>query len=1140
MKKAKGPLPPQPPTQNLLSLNLRQNSKLNLAIPIDVATTPNSSRGNFQVDSARKRKIEKKNSTSALSSRGGNLSQNLFKDSQPETGIEKKELIYIKFHLKKAKDYVFAFAQFNHSSIIQDSKLLSETESLSQAFLPFQKEANEYFHQLNELKTPIQKIPIQTLKGVTFSFLQKWKEFVRIIELIRENGYASMFHYISIKFRKIDFIIHDIVSNQRRNSVHAETLEKRGGCLQSLLHNLKNSIKELLLNVQISSLEPDRLDFYINDIKTFTRLYNEAHFQEFPKSGCMQIELSQFKTEVMAECSDIIEALRSSFNLHTDIGKIFNESNEITQSLQKIINKINLPQTFYTVIPKEKIGLSHSNDQNSQSNDIKGDISKIESFINEKMSKPSIVGPVSASINNPEKNIVLCAKLEAYIDKLEDKLLIEKDLEKDVWDRLEVIQNEFFERLNVAEQRVQTFKLYQKEIENQASEISKLMEESNEKSAQISRTKREFNDEIESLKQKISDLENDNKESLNEIERKNELIKRLKTENDNKAAQETLNRIGKKMGSLMNDNEANLDFHKEDENIQTVDKMSVFILERRCQKCREYEEMRKNIRKILAELIGLKEGETILQAIDRLRDEVVKLRDDNARLYEDNEKALFDMTELRRCLVEVISDADRDMLNVPKSLDDKNAQEIARVTRETLENLRKFHQEELKKLEENLKGKHNAELFEISNKLNPLSRNSKVLSKVRKDYNQQSDKDENNSAEEDNIKDLRASLIKASNYKDLVLEQLKLANERMTETDEQLNFAKELLYKVEKWMNIQSELTTDKVPIDQALIMMMDAIEHKPNPLEKVVNNLNNKLYLIDKNILLITDSVQKMLNKDGIDPSPERMELFERINYLQVELSFVINKYKEATELAIEQSRIISECRSTFNTIGKKMFHVLMKDDSIFNPNYKNEEGEKKEAKIDEIMLQCLTAVDDVSNPNQRLFMPIVDLNNMTKEIRKNAKLPPSLDPLVYIPLLDETLKQYHQTIKVIEDLQPSLISIFSNFDFKVDSMDPECYQFSMLRENIFHMQTILMQQIEGDAVKVVNDVIQSFVAMSASFVSSIASVSFKSFSLRNKDEIMKFCEQQQQKNQKGPSSNIYVASNSVDKYNRHPYFKL
>lgn len=59
--------------------------------------------------------------------------------------------------------------------------------------------------------------------------------------------------------------------------------------------------------------------------------------------------------------------------------------------------------------------------------------------------------------------------------------------------------------------------------------------------------------------------------------------------------------------------------------------------------------------------------------------------------------------------------------------------------------------------------------------------------------------------------------------------------------------------------------------------------------------------------------------------------------------------------------------------------------------------------------------------------------------------------------------------------------------------------------------MQTILSQQNDGDAVKVINDVMQRFVAMSASFVSCIASTYFKSLCLKNKEEMNKLIEKQQ-----------------------------
>ena len=57
----------------------------------------------------------------------------------------------------------------------------------------------------------------------------------------------------------------------------------------------------------------------------------------------------------------------------------------------------------------------------------------------------------------------------------------------------------------------------------------------------------------------------------------------------------------------------------------------------------------------------------------------------------------------------------------------------------------------------------------------------------------------------------------------------------------------------------------------------------------------------------------------------------------------------------------------------------------------------------------------------------------------------------------------------------------------------------------------------------------------MSASFVSCIASAKFESLDNNNKSQ-----EQPRQKNPKDFASNVYAPSNGVDKYSRHPYFKL
>ncbi|OHT08397.1 hypothetical protein TRFO_23167 [Tritrichomonas foetus] len=1045
MKKTAIKTPP-----NLLQINVKNLSKTTLAIPTENSPASTNALSNSSItrvssqssnlSTPRANTRSKSNFSSHLQTPSSARRSKNFNEEKFEKGIEKKELIFIKQHLKRTKELVTTLANYNQSSIITDSKLLSETENLSKYFLPFQREANEYFHQLDELHTPIIKIPIHNLKCAVFSFLQKWKEFIQIIDLIREDGHASLYNYISIKFRKVDLIIQDISSKNRKMSVHVETLEKRGGNLQSLLQNLNESIQQLLLGTDITKLDSSWMESYIHNIKSFLRLYNDTHYREFPKSGFMQVELAHFKSDVIAACNEAIEGLRAAFSLHSDLDKIAFEANEISSSLQLIINRLNLPTTLTREVPKEIPTRANSNNNSPG----RSDLSEVEHYINE------------GNVCDPDKSIVACANLEAFLDGLESKLLIDRDREKTVWERLDIIQNEFFDRLRIANQKAKTFEKYHTEIANQGKEIATLMEESQEKTRAYDKMKRELTDQIDALKKKISDMENDSIKSMDVIDEKDKLISQLRTDNDNKRAKEAMNRIGQKMGAIMNGSEEQFDFEK-DGSVQTVDKMSVFVLERRCQKCREYEQMRRDIRNLLKDIIGLREGETIIECISRLRDEVINLRETNVKLMDENEQLTNDMTELKKSAIEIIKTATKDMSRVPISFDDKKPKDISELAKTTFVDLRRHHQDELRKLEQDLREKHNADLFEISNMLNPMCLDSNISSP------------------------------KTTNYKALVHEKIRRANTRFKETEEELEFSKKWLKIVEKWMNEQAEMTTEMMPIDQALEMLMDAIEHKPNPLEKVVNRLENQIYLINKAINQITKNIQRMTQKNDVDP--DNMELFEMLNYSQIEINRLVIEVEENREALKNQSQLLAECRSTLTNIGKKMFHILMQDSSDLDT-----------MKLDELMLQCLTAVEDVSNPKARLFIPIADLNQMTKRIRKNAKIPNSLDPLFYLPILDEKMGKYRKSFNLIEQLQPSLESIFRNFDFQIESMDPECRQFSIFREQIFHMQNILSQYDIERMIKSVNDVLQRFVTISASLISCIAHESFKALRASNK----------------------------------------
>jgi hypothetical protein len=71
-----------------------------------------------------------------------------------------------------------------------------------------------------------------------------------------------------------------------------------------------------------------------------------------------------------------------------------------------------------------------------------------------------------------------------------------------------------------------------------------------------------------------------------------------------------------------------------------------------------------------------------------------------------------------------------------------------------------------------------------------------------------------------------------TDMKEAVFQTSASIRKKLRKTEEELRFSNQLLKQVETWINKMSDLTTDDVPIDEALLMMMDQIEHKPNPLE--------------------------------------------------------------------------------------------------------------------------------------------------------------------------------------------------------------------------------------------------------------------------------------------------------------------
>ena len=1050
---------------NPITKSARNPIKSNITIPLEKISNLNNNFQKSNISTPRKNNFNDSNNYNEQSDTK-KIQQN------PETEIRKNEIIKIKVNLQKIQDLVHNFAQSNLSSIIYESKFVKEIDSIVKQFKFFQRITYEFFHQLYDLNTPKPLIETTNLRNVIASFLDGLKNFNNIIKYIKEDGLASLFNYISIKIQKIDNIITEITTKNRKGSVHVEALEDKGGSLCVLIYNIRESIQDLLLDTDVQAMDSSIIDMYINNIKGFLRLYNDAHYKEFPKSGFMQSELAQFKNDVMATCNDVIEALRAAFTLHPDLDQIKTDLDEIVSSIQNIIDIIDLPEvlseTYTEIIKKPK-----SKDDKKITRIYSGDLTKVRDFINSGNNR-------DASTIDPERSIVACTKLEIFIDNLEKIMKIKPPVKENknpncnnisIWDRLDNITNQFLQKMNLIDRRVDIYHHYQMEMENQGKELSEMLENSHEKNRQFDKMKHELSGQINFLNQKIQQLEKENEDNKKEIEKKEAIISQLRRYRENDISATTLNQFGKKMSDLLvKELDSNIEKNMMDNDVTNVDKCNVFVLEKRCPKCIQYENMRKNIITILKEAND--DDTTIIDSIEKLKNEIIALRSENIRLKNENSQYMIDIQNLRRTIINTIRKIEKGLSKPLSSFDNTTTVvDLCNNTVNAFDELQVHHQDELKKLEANLNAKYNSELFEISNQMNQLCNENPTISNSPTSINK--------------------SPVKLVNYKKLIQEKIRRTAVRIRETETEVKLAKDMLLTIEKWMLEKAEIEFDHTPIYQSLTMLMDIIDKKPNPLEPIVNRLENQLCLMTRRVTQIAPVIFRMTSQTGVYHL-EKMELFEVLNAIHMESNKLEEIFDGNRKTINEQKQLIDDCSHVLVKIGKKMSHLLMQ-----------EEANIESMKPDELMLHCLTTVEDVSNPKSRLFISIADVNRMTRKIRKNARIPVSQDPEFYLPQLDGKIQKFRKTVNLIQNLQPMLINIFKNFDFKMESVDPESQPFINLREQIFQMHNSLIRTKEDEVLVTVMDVVQRFVTLCALFLSCLAASSYGSLSLEEKENI-------------------------------------
>ena len=467
---------------------------------------------------------------------------------------ELKILPELEKHMMNLDHVVNNMGEVNNSAIVCDTQIVRHTGKLLRKFRPFYSEAVRYFNSVYELKVNgtlkdgSNIVPIADLKRFAYQFVDKWKAVVGILNVIKENGMSSLAHYITVKARSIDYAILDITTTNRRNSVHEEALLNCGGKLRQLLYNLNNGLQSLLIHTKLSEAKTDLMKTHVNDVKSFVRIYNDAHIHEFPKSGFCSVDLMQFKSSVMASCNDIIKAIQVAFSFSSDIAELFREVEAVQDMLTVTIERLNLPQTIVRTVVKAR---ESSRDRPA----------------------PQPVETLEDYVDGQEVSLVVSTRIDEFVENVQVRMGLPFDTPvMTVWQRLDKLQENLYERIDgmkTAEQEVEVLK---RQVDEQAQEIQELLKHLADEKLKDAEVERSLAEQIATLQGQYQASEQERQKAEETITKKRQRIQDLLSKNTEEQNQELIHHIGDRMNALM-ERQTDLDMSVIGDDSQTIQKV---------------------------------------------------------------------------------------------------------------------------------------------------------------------------------------------------------------------------------------------------------------------------------------------------------------------------------------------------------------------------------------------------------------------------------------------------------------------------------------------------------------------------------------------------------------------------------------
>lgn len=810
-------------------------------------------------------------------------------------------------------------------------------------------------------------------------FLQNWRHFASDIIDLSNSGPTLIYESIEKQFTDLEEnfeimikakVADQTVHNQSKNAVRAYKQQLKG---------LHKELNKLLSN---QAENEENVKTLAKEIKTYSRLLNESYSKEFPGCGININDLLQLKGNAYTSCSSILHGIRASYLFDSDIKEMFKCFDLFQELLSTILERLNLPQSY--LILRNTSGLEGTP---------RSMVCEEDEEENEFARKQSL--------------IELIEQGQGMSDKIASN---------------EALFNQFIEALRNKASRV-TKKLSTRNNEVESLKIQ--MERESANYEEIIRTEQTTN---QTMSEKIARLIDDNDEKEREISY-------LRSREEDNEFKKCLRGVAKQLGGVLKEESVHFEDDEDDDQlIQYVNALSVYVVEKKCHKCDTYAERESQMRDVFNMISGEAiDDEDVIDASRRAREAHFKLIEQLEKTKQKKKELKSKHNYFTMCYKQI--------LEMTKTEDDETnlADQAMRAVEITIDE----HKREVTELEERKNQEFNNFSFEVV---------SSFIDALR-------EKDDSKSV----IELLKSCM---QQYKD-DLDQLEKYQSLANECQERLS----------KHLNIDPP----DLPLIQSIQSLLLSLETIPNPLKPLVQELQvglnealNALHIMCNRLRGITQFEAK------VDP----------INYQTKQLTSEIMKMLDIVHDMIEKGgkdnkglvRDNNRMRTCLETLDMQMHKYLTYEDI-----------DLKKIKLTELITRCGQFCSAITKPSaSKNFLPISFINEQFSQVFDILTLTSKEDPKLYIPEICSCIVSLHNSVSALSPFAETLNEISGSFTGEFSAFDPSSDSYKFLRNKVFDLHRDLNELPSAKVNSIVILVLTRFISLYSSFISILSAIQY------------------------------------------------